>query len=404
MACVFMSTSVPTPPAGHNRPVDLLILGGGLAGGLLALALHARRPDLKLRLVEGGNRLGGNHLWSFFDSDIDAADKALVAPLISAGWPAYDVRFPDNERTLSQRYYSIESDRFDAHLRRTLPPGTIRTHAVATQIDPAGATLAGGERIDAHAVIDARGLGAQDAEALECGWQKFVGLHLELEEPHGLTRPVVMDATVAQHDGYRFVYVLPLSPSTVFVEDTYYSDAPRLDAPTLRRRIGQYVDARGWRVSRVLREETGVLPVVTGGSFERLWGADGVAKIGARGGLFHPLTSYSLPDAVRTASAIAAMDDLSRPALHGALLTRAKTHWSNGWYYRLLSAMLFEAAKPAERWRVLDHFYRLDEGLVARFYAGRSTWGDRARILAGRPPVPISRALATLAGRLKGHA
>ena len=399
-----MSTSDHAPPADHNRPVDLLILGGGLAGGLLALALDARRPDLKLRLVEGGDRLGGNHLWSFFDTDIDPDDKALVAPLISAGWSGYDVRFPDHERTLSQRYYTIESDRFDAHLRRTLPPGTIRTNAVATHSDGAGATLADGERIDARAVIDARGLGARDAEALEGGWQKFVGLHLELEEPHGLTRPTVMDATVAQQDGYRFVYVLPLSPATVFVEDTYYSDAPRLDAPTLRRRLGRYVDERGWTVSRVLREETGVLPVVTGGSFDRLWGVDGVAKIGARGGFFHPLTSYSLPDAVRTASAIAAMDDLSAPALHGALHMRAKAHWRDGWYYRLLSAMLFDAAKPAERWRVLDHFYRLDEDLVARFYAGRSTWGDRARILAGKPPVPISRALATLAGRLKGPA
>ncbi len=392
------------PPSDHNRPVDVLILGGGLAGGLTALALHRARPDLKLRLVEGGERLGGNHLWSFFDSDIAEGDKALVAPLISAGWPGYDVRFPDRRRTLDQRYFSIESDRFDAQLRALLPPGTIVTGQVATELSPTAATLASGERIAARGVLDARGLGARDADALTGGWQVFLGLQLELTEPHGLARPTVMDATVTQHDGYRFVYVLPLTPSTVFVEDTYYVDAPALDAPALRRRIGKYVEARGWQVSRVLREETGVLPVVTGGSFDRLWGVDGVAKIGARGGFFHPLTSYSLPDAVRTASAIAAMDDLSAPALHGTLHMRAKAHWRDGWYYRLLSAMLFDAAKPAERWRVLDHFYRLDEDLVARFYAGRSTWGDRARILAGRPPVPISRALATLAGRLKGPA
>ena len=393
----------PAPPD-HNRPVDVLILGGGLAGGLAALALHRARPDLKLRLVEGDERLGGNHLWSFFDSDIADEDKALIAPLISAGWSAYDVRFPDRDRTVEQRYFSIESERFDAHLRDTLPPGTIVTGAVATQTSSTAATLASGERIEAAAVLDSRGLGAGDRDALTGGWQVFLGLHLELAEPHGLTRPTVMDAAVTQHDGYRFVYVLPLSPTTVFVEDTYYLDTPTLDAPALRRRIGKYVDARGWQVSRVLREETGVLPVVTGGDFDRLWGTEGVARIGSRAGLFHPLTSYSLPDAVRTASWLAAQPDLTGPALHDALRDRARAHWRGGWYNRLLAAMLFDAAKPDERWRVLDHFYRLDDDLVARFYAGRSTWRDRARILAGKPPVPISRALATIAARWKGPA
>ena len=391
-----------TAPPDHNRPTDVLILGGGLAGGLTALALHRQRPDLKLRLVEGGRRLGGNHLWSFFESDLNPAGRALVAPLITHGWSGYDVRFPDRERTIDHRYYSIESDRFDAHLRATLPPGTIVT-AMATEATDTHAVLASGERMEAAAVLDARGLGRADADALECGWQVFLGLELELAEPHGLTRPVVMDATVTQHDGYRFVYVLPLTPTTVFVEDTYYNDAPRLDAVRLRQRIGRHADAQGWRVVRVVREETGTLPVVTGGSFDRLWGDDGVAKIGARGGFFHPLTSYSLPDAVRTAGWVAEQTDLSGPALHQAGRARAAAHWRAGGYYRLLSAMLFDAAKPAERWRVLSHFYALDEGLVGRFYAGRSSWADRFRILAGRPPVPISRALATVAGRLRGQ-
>ena len=61
------------------------------------------------------------------------------------------------------------------------------------------------------------------------------------------------------------------------------------------------------------------------------------------------------------------------------------------------SAMLFGAARPAERWRVFARFYRLDQRLIERFYAGRSTLADRARVLCGRPPVPVTRALAALA-------
>ena len=45
---------------------------------------------------------------------------------------------------------------------------------------------------------------------------------------------------------------------------------------------------------------------------------------------------------------------------------------------------------------MLERFYGLSEGLVRRFYAGRSTLLDKARILTGKPPVPIRRALREL--------
>lgn len=65
---------------------------------------------------------------------------------------------------------------------------------------------------------------------------------------------------------------------------------------------------------------------------------------------------------------------------------------------RMLSRMLFGAAEPGQRRRVLERFYRLPEPLIERFYAGRSTATDMARVLVGRPPVPLGAALAALAG------
>lgn len=58
--------------------------------------------------------------------------------------------------------------------------------------------------------------------------------------------------------------------------------------------------------------------------------------------------------------------------------------------------MLFRAADPAERYRILERFYRLPEPLIARFYASQSTLADRVRILAGKPPVSIRRAVAAI--------
>jgi phytoene desaturase len=62
--------------------------------------------------------------------------------------------------------------------------------------------------------------------------------------------------------------------------------------------------------------------------------------------------------------------------------------------------MLFLAAPPMDRYRMLEHFYGLDSGLIERFYAGKSTRLDRLRVFAGRPPVPVTRALPVLAASL----
>ena len=42
---------------------------------------------------------------------------------------------------------------------------------------------------------------------------------------------------------------------------------------------------------------------------------------------------------------------------------------------------------------------RLRQPLIERFYAARSTMADKARILCGKPPVSIMRALSALAGQ-----
>jgi lycopene beta-cyclase len=374
------------------RALDLVIVGGGLAGGLCALALRRRRPELKLLLVEPDATIGGNHLWSFFETDVRPEHRWLTDPLVSHRWPAYEVHFPAHSRLLEQAYRTIESEALDAAVRTALRPDEI-VRASVTALGPTHVILDSGERLDASAVLDARG---GKAEGLELGWQKFVGQLLTIPQGHRLTRPIVMDATVEQFDGYRFVYCLPFSPTHLFVEDTYYSDAAAIDDEALHDRIGTYAAARGWQIAQRSRAERGALPVVMGGDFEALWpAADPVARAGARGGFFHPLTSYSLPDAVRFAVWLATEAPLDE-RLGPATRARAKAHWNRGGYYRLLTAMLYKAAEPSQRYKVLERFYRLRSALIGRFYAGQSTLPDKLSILSGKPPVPLGRALKVL--------
>ncbi|AQR74879.1 lycopene beta-cyclase CrtY [Sphingomonas sp. LM7] len=377
---------------------DLAIVGGGLAGGLIARAVRARHPEADVRLIEGGAHIGGNHLWSFFASDVAPADRWLVSPLISHGWTRYDVAFPGHARTLKSPYYSIESANFERVVLNELPTNAAMVGREVQAVSGTAVVLADGDRIEAKGVIDCRGAG--DLSTLDLGWQKFLGRELLLQRPHGVERPVVMDATVEQIDGYRFVYCLPFSADRIFVEDTYYSDTSYIDPAALGGRIDTYVARRGWELKDVVREEAGALPVAIGGDFEAYWrsGGHNVAKAGVRAGLFHPLTSYSLPDAVRTATLVASAGTFDGQALHDLLHGYSRRLWRSRRFYRMLAAMLFRAAEPEERYRVLERFYRLDEELIGRFYAAKSNLGDKIRVMTGKPPVPIGRAVRAITG------
>jgi lycopene beta-cyclase len=256
--------------------------------------------------------------------------------------------------------------------------------------------LANGETIEARAVIDGRG--AVPTSSLEVAFQKFLGLHLELEQPCGLEGPILMDATVEQLDGYRFLYTLPFDQRLLLVEDTRYSDRPGLEREEMRAAILAYARDQGWRVREVVAEEEGVLPIVLSGDIDLYWSeADsGVPRSGMRAALFQPTTGYSLAEAVGLADEVSEIESPSSAELDRRVRRRSLEAWRRGGFFRLLNRMLFQAAAPDQRYRVLERFYRLSEPLIQRFYAGRPTVGDRIRILTGKPPVPLGKALGCL--------
>ncbi|TQK02857.1 lycopene beta-cyclase CrtY [Herbaspirillum sp. SJZ107] len=371
---------------------DLILAGGGLANGLIAWRLRTRRPDLRILLLEQDTHLGGNHTWSFHASDLSAAERAWIAPLVSWRWPGYQVIFPDLTRTLEGDYCSILSDDFARVLEPALG-ACLRSGARVARVHPTRVELAGGEILHARAVIDGRGPAPTPDLAL--GYQTFLGQELQLKAPHGLAAPIIMDAGVAQQGGYRFVYVLPFGPDRLLVEDTHYIDDAGRDPAQLRANIAAYVQARGWQVKAVLREEQGALPIVLAGDIERFWDRqDGQPCAGLRAGLFHFTTGYSLPHAVRLADAIAALPSLDAPALFAAIRAEASAEWDKQGFFRLLNRMLFLAGSPDARWRVMQKFYQLPAPLIAHFYAGRLSLADKARILSGKPPVPVLQALS----------
>ncbi|MBC7160751.1 MAG: lycopene beta-cyclase CrtY [Immundisolibacter sp.] len=376
-------TSTDTAPAprcaAEPMQYDVVIAGAGLHGGLIALALLDAEPTLRLALVERADRPAGNHTWCFHRADVppDIGSWFVRLPLI--GWPGYRVAFPGFERTLDLPYCCLTSAALATALQDAFAAqatACLLTGCAVTALDGHSVTLADGRRLRAPLVIDARA-GAGRGEG--GGYQKFLGLEVELDADSGLDRPVLMDARVAQGQQFRFMYVLPLAPRRLLIEDTAFARTPELDPAQRRAAIHAYAAASGWRIRAVVREESGLLPMPWRGMppAPRM-----PLTVGYAGGWFHPATGYSASSALRLAALLAR----HRRQPLAALQAEWRRHRRRFRLGLVLNWLAFRGFRPDLMWHPFARFYRLPLPVIGRFCSLQSTALDVARLLVGRPP------------------
>ena len=385
-----------------NQIPNMIIVGAGLSGLLTAWRCLDVNPELRIEIIEASNQIAGDHTWSFNLTDIAEELRDWIKPFIAYRWDSYDVKFPKRKRTLDIPYCTGNSATLLACVKPHIDSGRLKVR-LNTSVETLASDhviLEGGERFEVSCVLDARGF--EPNEDVFLGYQKFVGHVIKTKQPHGVERPIIMDATVEQLGGYRFVYCLPYSETELLVEDTYYTDGPELQSREVDARIKEYIrESLNVDDYEVLRREKGVLPITLGVDMDKKFGRgifEAVPAIGIRGGYFHAVTGYSFPNALRTAYEFAHSVSLVGKEFDTAYASglnkiHAGWHCKDESFLRLLNRMLFRAAKPEERYSVLQRFYGLNQGLIERFYAGELTWRDKARILIGKPPVPIHKAL-----------
>lgn len=373
---------------------DVIVVGGGLSGGLTAR--RCAEAGRKVLLIEKQAFVGGEKTWSFHTTDVTPAELQWLSPFVVKSWNTQEVVFPARRRTLPTGYHAIPSSRFREVLKNT-PRLEILPECEVVGCDWQTVTFASGSKMQACQVWDARNTTPRGHRAF--GYQKFVGQDIRLAQPHGLLHPVIMDATVEQIDGFRFVYLLPWDAHTLLVEDTRYSESPHIDVEGFRGSIRSYLSDRFGDTGETLREERGCLPVPLQAAAESAPNAIGVGA-----GLYHPTTSYSLPFAVRTADWIAAHSKVPASDLPERWRAFRLKQKDQEMFYVLLNRMLF-AAPPARRYRILERFYGLPLPLIERFYSARSSWRDKARLLLwGKPPLPVGQALRGLLRNTLSHA
>ncbi|MBC7532186.1 MAG: lycopene beta-cyclase CrtY [Oligoflexus sp.] len=381
---------------------DVIFIGGGLASGIAAILLREHMPQLSLLIVEAREKPEIPQTWSFqslpeyLDPSLTKAFSSIseswLNNLISCSWTGYEVRFPELRKQLQIPYHSLRSSDFWNYMRREFKDSLILNETVA-EVQGQQIRLESGRYLQAKQLIDARGW-AKDAFPV-AGYQKFVGLNLTLKKPHHLSCPILMDATVRQEDGFRFMYTLPWDAQSLLIEDTHYSDHAKIDLAYYRSEIIQYAETQGWEIESIGEMEQGALalPSFSKSGFTAKRLGPTTTAIGVRAGLFHATTGYSLYDAVLGAEQLVESARRSLASIDSTLSGYCRRRWADQEFYRRLNNMLFLASEPSERYRVLERFYEHSDDLISRFYAGKTTRADKIRIISGKPSIPMKRAI-----------
>ena len=416
---------------------DYIIIGGGLQGGLLTLAIKHHQPKSTVLLIERASTLGGNHTWSFHPRDVPAESRAWIEPLITSRWQNYIVRFPEFERRVNLPYASISSNHFSnvvAECFRELQTSGYKQSAVVdsrsndtlvnfgkdaalhsarsraaeglshdqvesfllteTEIECIGAQSVRTKRgvtFAGKVVIDCRGpsrvLTEQSPDEPFCGgFQKFYGFEIELQKDWPESYPVVMDACQNQSNGFRFMYSLPFSSRRVLVEDTQFSEDPKVYRSQCLRNMEEFVRRKTDASWSIVREESGCLPMPI--THEGMPQVTLPLQGGYAGGFFHAATGYSFPLAVRFAQAVASVEPERVVESVAAMVSENQ---SQARFARFLNRLLFRLVKPSQRWGIFQRFYRvLSDDTISRFYAHRFTKYDAFRIVVGRPPAGLT--------------
>ena len=392
---------------------DVIIVGGGLSGGLLALRLALGQPEPRILLLERSNTLGGNHTWGFSTTG-DAPE--WLRPIISKTWTKFDVRFPRTDKAFDLQFHVIRSQDFNKGLKTRLGPNIVLNCEVS-QISDSHVSTRDGKVYRAPLVIDATGIhdelidiGRSRYADVPCGWMKYIGFDLKVRtgtktKNDWHSNPTIFDARVPQMDGFRSFSTIPIDEETLYVQETFLSSNPNLNPHRLSRSLITYVKRLGWELdptSPIIRQEEAVVPLplhvfsddrvlAKEQALEVTAAEDFIARspiqISPAKGWSHPTRGQAVSDSLRVAEFIASQPRLRTGPVRAALRDFRRDWVSQQAFYRTFNRMIFKAAEPSLRHVAFDRLFSLKDDVVGRFLTGETSKSDATKILATKPPL-----------------
>lgn len=360
----------------RGRRQGVLIAGGGVAGCLAALALARHRPEVPLLIVEERESFGGPGFHHYLDEELQDGGRSLVDGLAVARWPGFYVAFDAFSRKLKAACAGFDGPALHRAMVETLAPNQYRLGTKVVAVRDDALVLDGGEEVRAEGAIDARG--AANLSQLDVGYEARLERRYRFAVPHGVDRPVLIDATANGGHGASFMQVAPLDETRLVVADISLTDRS-LPGEQAAARLDHYVALRGWRGGEIEDGAVVTRPLPRGGDFAAFWRIGGarVAKLGLRGGFVHPVTGRTVGDAASAAMLLTRQQDFSGAALHDLFEGEARRLWRGREFLRGVGRSL---AAAESRTAGLAALFALDPGLIARFHADRLGLFERMKV------------------------
>ena len=191
---------------------DLIVLGGGLRGCIVVLAMARWRPKQRVLLVDRAAHLGGGTILPFFSSEIDPSVRSIIDDVIVMWWDSYWLGGAAGSTQIVGGIAMITPDQLHAEVVNATRPDSILLGCEAERIDDRSVRL--GDRI-AHAgmVLDCRPRRAKLSKS-----------HITLDSylfitdmPFGFEHPILQDKRLATELELAAAQYIPLGTNMVSV-------------------------------------------------------------------------------------------------------------------------------------------------------------------------------------------
>ncbi len=380
-------------PNAEEEEYGYVILGAGCAGLSFCYYLLEAGVEDPVLILDQKTSFADDRTWCFWDVEPTPFSRSATK-----SWGSWSLHAEG--RTIVHR-----TERYPY---RCLTAVDFYEHALKSIAERGNVTLRLGEAVEgykahggrvyvrteaatytARHVLDGRGLppGSPVFEEArrEAVWvpQKFLGLRLRTRKPVFDPRVcTLMDFSVAQERGLRFVYVLPFTEREALVENVYLAEA-RISPEEHRRELAEYLGSRLGLSPEdyvVDGEERGYIPM-TDYRFPRRLG-EGVYSAGMLGGGSRPSTGYTFLRTQRYCRALAA--DLAAGREPSVKLDARRYGVLDAVFLRFM--LLYPERCPGVYRRM---FAGVPAEALVRFLTEKSGAGDDLRLVGAMPKLPF---------------
>jgi lycopene beta-cyclase len=354
----------------ESRP-PIAILGAGLTGSLIALALAKRRPDVDFILIEQQPQFGGGAVGPFFLSSIPLASGWLIDPLVVHEWAGYHVAVPGLSRVLPGRTAFPVSEQIHAEIIERVPPERYRLGAQAAELRGGTIALADGEQIPVSMVLDARGHAPRSTAG--SAWCQTSSRLVLLPREHELDRPILIDATFPETDWSFFQY-WPVAPHMLLIQLVRHSQDPAI------RQVDENI--LGPEQGSLVSESVTLRPLLPEAPAARARPDCGLLCVdGWRAAMWNPILPSPVSGAVRIAEAIAGARDVDFQTLAPRVAELERRAQDYGRRFAATIAALSGQSSNAKA-AALMALCGQPEGTIARLEAGYCAGPDLAGLEA----------------------